>query len=485
MAILFLAIIAWVNSPCNLLAQKTVDSKLSENRQRLNVLWIVSDDLSPELGCYGCDAVSTPHLDQLATSAIRCTNAFATAPICSTSRTALVTSIFQTTLGAHHHRTRNRKPLPDQVITVMEAFQNAGYFVCHQGKTDYNFQHDFKFDGVDWQNREPGQPFFAQIQIKQPHRTFETNTQPERIGKIKLPPQYPDHPLTRIDWANYLQSIETLDDKVGKIIERLQKEDLIENTAIFFFGDHGRPHVWDKQWLYDGGLKVPLIIKSPTRAARTDKQLISLIDLAPTSLGVAGVKVPASMTGRDFLAPNSEPRTEIFAARDRAGDALDRIRCIRTEEYKYIRNYHPELPYSTRSSYKNLQYPVLALMRVMQKQGSLSPAQSRWMLPQKPPEELYDLRDDPFETNNLANSEAHQSTLATLSKKLDHWEKETDDQGSTPEMSAAAMQKLISEKKQWYAKTMKKRGLKPDASAEAILQWWYQELNVPIEPPRK
>ncbi|MFK7769021.1 MAG: sulfatase [Mariniblastus sp.] len=448
---------------------------------RLNVVWIVADDLSPDIGCYGTAAVSTPNLDQLAAKSVRYTNAFATSPACSPSRSAFVTSVFQTSLGAHHHRTRNKKPLSKNTPTVMECFRDAGYFVTNQGKTDYNFELDFKFDAKDWTERKPGQPFFAQFQIKPPHRDFEDNKGPSRPAKIQLPPQYPDHPITRTDWANYLQSVETMDRKVGELLKKLADEGLADSTAIFFFGDHGRPHVWGKQWLYDGGIQVPMLVHVPGAEPSVDHQLTSLLDAAPTSLKLAGLKVPAAMTGLDLLDSETPHRKMIFAARDRCGDAVDRIRSVRTAKFKYIRNYHPELPYSTRSSYKELQYPVLALSRVLHQQGRLTTAQARFFKATKPKEELYDISVDPHELNNLANSTEHQSVLGELSKSLDQWEIDTNDQGRVSEMSDSEMKTLVAEKKQWHAKTMKKRGLDPNGSDQDYLKWWSRKLKVEFD----
>lgn len=449
------------------------------SKAKPNILWIISDDLSPDLGCYGETAVSTPHLDRLASTSTRYTNAFATCPTCSPSRSAFVTGVFQTTLGAHAHRTRNKKPLPEGTTTVMQLFRDAGYYVTNIRKEDYNFVSGFKFDSNDWTKRKPEQPFFAQIQIKEPHRKLHRNTDPDRPAKIKLPPQYPDHPLARADWANYLQSIEVLDKKVGKALKQLEDEGVADNTIVFFFGDHGRPHVWCKQWLYEGGIKVPLIVYRPgLNSANVDKKLVSLLDIAPTTLRLAGLEIPAFMQGKNFIGKNSSQREMIFAARDRAGDAIDRARCVRTKDFKYIRNYNPELPYSTRSSYKVLSYPVLTLMKTLNAKGELTPAQARFMAPTKPKEELYDLKNDPFELNNLAASSGHSGILGRLSSALDKWETETNDQGRFPEMSDEAMEKVMKEKLQWRYKTLKKRGLDKDVSDEAYLEWWMKELNL-------
>ncbi|MFG0294939.1 MAG: sulfatase, partial [Maioricimonas sp. JB045] len=337
-----------------LLVGLTVPARAADP-SRTNVLWIVSDDLGVELGCYGEQHVATPNLDRLAREGVRFARAFASSPVCSSSRTAFITGMYQTTVGGHHHRTRKMPALPDGVRPLTAIFRDAGYYVCNmnrptgsrgKAKVDYNFQHGELFDGNDWSGRAEGQPFFAQLQIKQPQRPFVSDPSPDRWQQVDLPPQYPDHPVTRRDWANYLASIEVMDAKVGEVLDRLDAEGIADNTLVVFFGDHGRPHVWGKQWLYEGGIHVPLIIRWPGHLApgTVDDRMISLIDLAPTTLAAVGITPPATMQGVDFLAEDFAGRDAVFAARDRCGDALDRIRSVRTDRFKYIRNFEPQRP---------------------------------------------------------------------------------------------------------------------------------------------
>ena len=259
------------------------------------------------------------------------------------------------------------QPLPGGIRPVMELFRDAGYFVCNgtavgsarSAKADFNFTtpNDARlFDGTSWNQRKAGQPFFAQVQIYEPHREFLTDTDPQRADKLNIPPVYPDHAVTRKDWANYLASVEELDRKVGVTLQRLRDDGLESSTIIFFFGDHGQPHVWGKQWLYDAGLRVPLIVKWPGRqtSGAADQRLVSLIDVSATSLAAAGIDVPASMQGQNMFNEAWAGRSVIFAARDRCGDAFDRIRCVRDKRFKLIHNFEPATPYNKRSGYKML-----------------------------------------------------------------------------------------------------------------------------------
>ena len=455
-----------------------------------NVLWIVADDLGPELGCYGYPDVATPNIDRLAAEGTMYTRAFATAPVCSSSRTAFQTGRYQTTVGGHHHNTRNKPVLPDSIPTVTGVMQQAGYFVSNGrgypdtkfGKSHLNFVYTDRefFDGVDWSERADGQPFFAQVQIKEPHRPFVEGTRPRPDAPI--PPNYPEHPITRADWAHYLASIELLDSKVGAVLDRLDAEGVADNTLVILFGDHGRPHVRGKQWLYEGGLLVPLIIRWPGRvdAGGRRDELTSLLDLMPTTLSAAGVALSqpplSDLPGTDLLDPDWKGHTEVYAARDRCGDAPDRIRSVRTQRFKYIRNFHPEIPYMQLSSYKKLSYPVDTLMRVLHARGSWD---SPMMTATRPEEELYDLDRDPWETDNLASDPAHANTLVSLREKVDQWIIDTHDQGEIDENESVDVEALLLEKREkYYEKVMKKRGLDPDLPLEEYLEWWEKELGL-------
>ncbi len=427
----------------------------AQELSRPNVLWIIAEDMSPDLGCYGNDLVHTPNIDRLAGESVRFTNAFTTAPVCSASRSAFSTGMYQTSIGAHHHRSHrdDNYRLPDGVHLIADYFRQAGYFTCNvknvnehvkgTQKTDFNFNVDHPFDGTDWIQRKPGQPFYAQVNFSEAHRKFKrSNEHPVDPEKVEIPPYYPDHPMTRQDWAEYLDTIGFLDKKVGAVLKRLEEEGLTENTIVFFFADHGRCHVRGKQWLYEGGIHVPLLVRWPGKleggAVRDD--LVSAIDITATSLWAAGIDVPTNMEGQVFLGPNAEERDFIVAARDRCDETMDRIRCVRTKRWKYIRNFMPNRPYSQLNRYKESAYPVLRLMRKLHEEGELQPAQERFMVEARPMEELYDLQSDPHEIHNLAVSYEYAEILKKLRRNLEEWIEETGDQGEIMEDPAITEQ---------------------------------------------
>lgn len=422
-------------------------------KARPNILWILGDDLGPDLGCYGTPLVRTPNLDRLASEGIRYTRCFTSAPVCSPSRSAWNTGVYQTRIDAQNHRSHRGDGyrLPEGVKLVSQRFHDAGYFTANvttaasgvraSGKTDFNFQAEQPFDGIDWSQRAPGQPFYAQINFMEPHRGPAwpaARKQAELVdpAKVKLPAYYPDHPVARDDWANYLDAVHLLDTKVGAVLDRLEHEGLAKNTIVVFFGDNGRCHVRDKQWLYEGGLHVPLIVRWPggsVKPGTVQTGMVSAIDISATSLALAGLEIPKGLDGQPFLGPNAKTRTEIFGARDRCDETVDRIRSVRTERYKLIRNYYPDRPYTQKNAYKERQYPVLNLMKQLHAEGKLTREQELFMAPRRPAEELYDLQADPEEIHNLAASPTYRKTLKDLEARLDRWIAETHDRGAIAE----------------------------------------------------
>ena len=424
-----------------------------------NIVWIIADDLSPELGCYGNQLVKTPSLDRLAREGTRFTNAFVTAPVCSPSRSAMITGMYQTSIGAHNHRSHRDDgyTLPAPVRLVTGYLREAGYYTTNEedtgfgssGKTDYNFTAENPFDGADWRERNPGQPFYAQVNIREPHRWGAPNVWKgsqglaERIdpAKVTLPPFYPDHPVARKDWAGYLDEIGILDEKVGRVLDRLDEEGLSDDTLVIFIGDHGRAHPRDKQFLYDGGILVPLIVRWPgvVEPGAVSDELVSSIDLAATSLSAAGIARPGYMEGQVFVGPErAAPREYIVAARDRCDETVDRIRCVRDKRYKYIRNFQPERPYMQMNRYKEVSYPIWRLMKRLHEENKLTPEQALFLAETRPSEELYDVEADPHEVHNLAESAEHKEVLTKMQETLNSWIAETGDQGEIAEDPAIA-----------------------------------------------
>lgn len=428
----------------------------NDKTQKPNILWLIAEDFGPALSCYGLGSVHTPNLDNLASKGVRYTRFYTTAPVCSPSRSAFMTGMYATTIGAHHHRSNRdgKHPLPEGVKLLTELMRENGYFTANvvdlpeecgfrgTGKTDWNFTPPKNpFDSKSWNDLKSHQPFFAQINFNETHRPFKA---PKKIDpqKVVLPPYYPDHPIAREDYARYLDSAMELDRKIGIILDLLKKDGLDTNTIVVFFGDNGEAHVRGKQFCYEEGLHVPLIIYIPEKflpvkyykAGSVDSRLLMAIDLAPTMIALAGGNPPLKMQGIPFLTESAgEPRNYVFGARDRCDETSMRIRTVRDERFRYIRNFTPEKPLLSPNAYKERSYPMWNLIKELNSQGKLNPIQASLCSSRLPDEELYDLENDPHQVNNLANRAEYQEVLKRMRRVLEEWIVETDDRGRFPE----------------------------------------------------
>lgn len=436
---------------------------------RPNVLWFVVDDMSANFSCYGETAIATPHVDRLAAAGTRFAHAFVTAPVCSSSRSAMITGCYQTTIGAHHHRSGrgpHRIALPAGVEPLPALLRRAGYYTCigsglpgvdhrglpvkkdRKGKTDYNFDWDETiYDSHDWAGRQEGQPFFMQVQLhggklrgdseasfdamkKRADEAFGKAVDPD---KVTLPPHYPSDPLLRRDWAAYLDSVRLTDEHVGRVMDRLRAEGLAENTLVIFMTDHGISHARGKQFLYDEGTHIPFLVAGPgVDAGAVRDDLIEHLDMAAITLAAAGLEIPGWMRGRDAMGDDYRPRDAVFAARDRCGEAADRIRSVRTATHLYLRNFHPGRPHLMPNDYKDSK-AIVRRLRELHAAGALPELSEKLLFaPVRPAEELYEWRRDRWQIVNLADDPSASATLRELSARLDRWIEECRDPGDEP-----------------------------------------------------
>jgi len=469
---------------------------------RPNILWLLVEDQSVDWGCYGVSAVSTPNIDRFRGEGVLYTNSYCTSPVCSPSRSCFNTGVYQISFGGHHHRSHRRghidypHALPSPIRHVAEHFKQAGYFVFNgkenlttPGKNDYNFSDPLPWQGTNWRGRKQGQPFFGQINIGNlDHKGGFGFVNP---ASVAVPPYHPDDPLTRAVWAHYYERTQYYDKQVGYVLQQLAIDGLSDSTIVILMGDNGRQMQRGMQYLHDGGLHVPMIIRWPgvLTAGTTVENMVSHVDLAPTSLALAGIEPPDYMQGRIFLGPQAaRPRKYVYAARDRMDETMDRMRAIRSARYKYIRNYRvageaTRRPYTTwgpyygvgrRSNlYKMHSYPILALLHDMHNKGLLDATQAFFMASEKPAEELYDMVADPHEVNNLASSSSHAAIKRTLSKALDKWTSAVGDTAASDEPVAFA--------DEWYDKVLRphyikytatRPGINVDSTAEDYVAYW-------------
>jgi arylsulfatase A-like enzyme len=408
-------------------------------------------------------------MDRLAREGMNFTKVFCTAPVCSASRSAFMTGMYQTTIGAQNARSHRDDgfKLPAGVRPLTHRLRDAGYFTANvktmdgkpigTGKVDLNFTIEPPlFDSSDWSDLKSHQPFYAQVNSFEAEYEIygghlanvervkwsneEENPHYADPQKLTYPPYYPEHPVTRQEWARYYDSISGIDQRFARVMARLEADGLADDTVVILFADNGRLEARGIHWCYDSGLWVPLIVHWPKnfpppagyKPGTTSEQVVSLLDLTATTLGIAGIEKPPGMQSRNLFGEKADPPREIaFGARDRIDETVQRIRTARSDRYRYIRNYLPDHPYTALNRYKEKCFLVMPLMRELHAQGKLDAVQEALMAPRSPDEELYDLQNDPYEIKNLAGSDDPQvrQVLTRLRAELDKWIEDTNDQG--------------------------------------------------------
>ena len=448
---------------------------MADNRP--NILWIYIEDQDPRYGCYGESLVETPNIDRLAAAGVLFERAYSPAPVCSPSRSAVITGACAIRAGTHVQRS-SRFPgeeiyLPEGMKTIPELCREAGYFTFNRGKDDYNFDYDrsklystgndqtdpgaskgVKAGGGHWRECPEGQPFFAQMQTnggKNGYSLEAAAAMLKRLGvenpqtvdpaDVTVPPQYPDTLEMRKLIAAQLTTMQISDIEVGNMIESLKECGHWGNTVIFLISDHGAYFPRAKQHCYEEGLHIPLIVAAPDMPALHSRippgvrrpEQTALLDVAATTLALCGIPIPAGLDSADLFAEGFK-REHVFAARDRCEWVVDRTRTVIGARYRYLKNYMTDRPLA-QHNYRSV-WPAFVEIEQMYHRGELTPAQALPYGP-RPAEELYDLDQDPHELVNLADDPDHQEILARMRALVEAWVIETDDKGQYPEQPAA------------------------------------------------
>lgn len=423
---------------------------------RPNILCLVTEDISPLLGSYGDPAAYTPNLDKLAEEGIRFTRVFSVAGVCAPSRAALITGMYPTSFGANNMRT-NRRDLPElkgcppyeatpgpEVKCYTEFMRASGYYTTNNEKEDYQFRApetawDESSRSAHWRDRPAGMPFFSIFNFMRSHESqiWGWLDEPKAVKpeEVPVPPIYPDNEVVRKDLATLYTNISIMDREVGEVIAQLEEDGLLDSTIIIFYSDHGGPMPRGKREILDSGLKVPMIIRLPggRLAGTVNDELISFVDIPATILSLAGVEIPEYMQGQAFMGDQeAEPREYIFAARDRMDGQTDCRRAVRDKQFKYIRNYMPEV-----GAYQPIQFrlniPTMNELLRMKDEGILNEEQMYWFRTSKELEELYDVEKDPWELRNLAGDPEYQGVMERMRKVHLDWMEEIGDPGPIPE----------------------------------------------------
>ena len=427
---------------------------------RPNILWISLEDTTPRFGCYGDLLARTPNIDNLAAGGCRFPNAFSTAGVCSPSRSAIITGMYQTSIGTHHHRTTHTHEstpdlptpysavLPPYVKTFTEYLRGAGYYCTNNSKTDYQFTPpitawDDNSNHGHWRNRAEGQSFFSVFNPIVTHESgmWEKEDRPLTTNPddVELPPYLPNTPKARAALARQYDNLATADARVGELLTQLEEDGLTENTIVFLWSDHGEGLPRGKRWLYDAGIRIPLIVRwnEELQPGSVSDQLVSLIDLGPTVLSLCGVQVPQHLQGQSFLGQEKVEREYIFATRDRLDLSYQMLRAVRDKKYKYIRNYYPDEPYLPWDPYCN-SHPVMEEMLRLRTEDKLAGDQLVMFQSPHPTEQLYDIENDEYELNNLAEDAAHTNVIERMREMLTAWQSEFGDMGNISEEEMVA-----------------------------------------------
>ncbi|MFM7607162.1 MAG: sulfatase-like hydrolase/transferase [Prosthecobacter sp.] len=417
-----------------------------------NILWLVCEDMSPDLGCYGDTYAKTPQIDQFAARSIRFTRAFAESPMCAPSRSALITGMHTGPLGTSMMRSAH--PVPTAYRGFPAWLRQAGYYTSNNAKTDYNlFAPNFVQTAWDessktahWRKRPAGKPFFSVFNYGDTHQSMtsrdnyadfvkkvQSRLSPGEIhdpAKVPLPPYYPDTPTARRTVARYYDCISTLDVWVRDMLRDLEADGLAQDTIVFFYSDHGAGMPGGKAATFARGLRVPLLVHFPEKfrhlapAAKgtVSDRLVSFVDFGPTVLALAGLKVPEHMQGRPFLGSDiGEPSKFVYGTRDRMDETLETTRWISDGRYHLVRSFDTQPPadQQTLLSCYNSNGELCREIRALKAAGSLNDTQRKLWGDSRPPLMFFDTQSDPWCVNNLSNDPAHREHAATMLAELD------------------------------------------------------------------
>jgi len=422
-----------------------------------NFVWLTSEDNSVHFSrIYSETGISMPAIEGLAEHGLIFEHAFSNAPVCSVARTTLLAGAYAPRIGTQYHRRSKLVPMPDNGRMYPWYFQQAGYYTSNNSKTDYNVVNDGGWDDSSpnaiWRNRQAGQPFLHVQNTALTHESslhfsreeMEMTANKTTSDSVTLFPYFPDTPTFRYTHARYLDNHVRVDNYFADYIAMLEEDGILDDTFIFYFGDHGGVLPRGKGYAYENGLHVPLVIYVPKNwkhlvdadyGARIDG-FVSFIDFAPTILNLAGIDIPPHMDGKPFLGAGVSMeevnrRNEVFGYADRFDEKIDHVRALRKGNLKYIRNYQP---FNVDALFNEYRYRMLAYAEWwdLYRAGSLDATQKQFFEP-RPAEQLFDLGDDPFETTNLAKDPVYADVLSEMRHKLNGRVKSINDLSMLPE----------------------------------------------------
>jgi N-sulfoglucosamine sulfohydrolase len=460
----------------------TRGAEVSVVKTRPNILMIVSEDNGPELGCYGDPYARTPNMDRLAAEGVRFNRAYVAQAGCSQSRASVLTGLYPHQHGQIGLATWGFRMYCEDTPNLPRSLKAAGYRTGMIGKLHINPESAFPFDfheipNANFSRKDLGdyakhaaafiqagdQPFFLSVNYPEAHDPWLRQVaglpkQPQTGAAVQAMPYLGiDPPEMREMVADYYNCLSRLDTLVGDLLAILQASGKAENTLVIYFGDHGADLLRGKRTCYEGGVRIPLLVRWPghTRPQVRD-ELVSTVDLMPTVLEACGAAPVPGLPGRPLqplLAGESVPwRTHLFTEyhTHAAAPNYHPQRAVRTDRYKLIENLLPDtLNPDYANTFRKLEADAVGRGQVGFEGGlprtiaSAAPqVRAAYALMEKPPRyELYDLQGDPYEFRNLANSPDHAAACAELKQALAAWRQETKD----PLLAPIHLQRLTAE----------------------------------------
>ena len=422
-----------------------------------NFVWFTSEDNSVHFSrIYNENGIAMTAIERLASHGLTFDHAFSNAPVCSVARTTLLTGAYAPRIGAQYHRRSRLVPMPKGSQIYPWYLQQAGYYTTNNSKTDYNVMVDQGWDDSSpdalWRGRKEGQPFFHVQNTALTHESSLHFTRDEMMtvqnltpsDSISLFPYFPDTPTFRYTHARYLDNHVKVDNYFAEYIDMLEDDGVLDDTFIFYFGDHGGVLPRGKGYIYENGLHVPLIVYVPENWRHLVdgdygdrvRGFVSFIDFAPTVLHLAGIEVPSHMDGSPFLGPQIDleqvnERDQAFGYADRFDEKIDHVRSLRKGKFKYIRNYQP---FNVDGLWNDYRYIMLAYQEWWElfRSGELNEIQSQFF-EARPPEQLFDLESDPHELQNLAGDLEYGEILTDMRSSLSRKVKSINDLSMFPE----------------------------------------------------
>jgi arylsulfatase A-like enzyme len=434
---------------------------------RPNILWLVSEDNNPFLGCYGDTLARTPNIDALAKRGLLFRHTFSAAPVCAPSRFGILTGMHPESCAPANNM-RAVATLPGWLKTYPEHLREAGYYCTNNSKTDFNCNADAAkiFDEssqkAHYENRPAGKPFFAIFNHMTSHESSLMGSGSRGAGAgsggsgggsaaaqaegrvkpadVRVPAYMPDTPEVRQDRATYYNAIERMDGEIGARLKELEEAGLADDTIVFYYSDNGGVLPRSKRYCYDDGLRCAMVVAFPPKwqhlaAARMGTVIespVSYVDLAPTLLSLVGTSIPSHMQGTAFAGPQAQSRGRYaFGMRNRMDERYDFVRAATDGRFHYIRNYTPHRTFQ-HGAYEWQAVGYQSWEREW-RTGRLNEAQARFFQGPRPFEELYDLQTDRDEVRNLAEAPAHADRLRTMRTALDDHMVAVNDNGFIPE----------------------------------------------------